>query len=100
MSDEIKVTPERLWEVSPEFRRASQDTYNLVYTLDQATNSLVYEMYSAQLTRSPEALDSLWYKWHNALSNLAASMQTVADNLDAAAGGYENTDHNVMPYTP
>ncbi len=53
----IGVTPDKLREVSPQFRRASQATYDLISSLDQATQSVLSDMYSAQLTHFPDALD-------------------------------------------
>lgn len=96
----ISVTLDRLRSVAPEFRMASQETFYQISTLNQVTSNLLNEMYSAQLTRSSQALDELWSKWRDALTNLAYSMETVANNLEIAAEGYQYTDQNVMPHNP
>jgi|GEM_PF-6713099 len=95
-NDGINVTPDQLRSVSPRFRVASQDTLDLVSRLDGVTRDLLNDMYSAQLVRAPDALDTLWRRWYDSLITLSGAMQTVADNLDAAADGYQITDHNAM----
>ncbi len=94
----IKITPDRLREVSPEFRKASHETGEMISRLNQTTSSLVSDMYSAHLMKSPQALDDLWNKWRDALSKLANAMETVANNLDTAADGYQHADENAMPH--
>ena len=96
----VGVTPDRLREVVPEFRLAAQDTLNLMEQLDYTTRFLIGELQGASLSRSPDALDGLWAKWRNALTNLSQSMQTVASNMEVAANTYQTTDQNVMRTNP
>lgn len=100
IGNSIGITPDRLREVAPEFRSAAQDTFTLISQLDYARSSLISELHGAQLSRSPDALEGLLYRWHDALTNLAHSMQIVANNLDVAANSYQTTDQNVMHTTP
>ena len=100
MADTINVLLDQLRTVAPEFRIASQDTLDLIDQLNQVTSNLVGDMYAAQLTRSPDALDTLWNRWRHALYNLAMSMNTVATNLEIAADSYEGTDQRAMPFIP
>lgn len=98
--DFIAISPERLREVSPQFSTAAHDTSAMISQLNQTTTNLVSDMYSSQLLKSPDALDTLWNKWRQALTNLASSMQTVATNLDTAAASYQHTDQHAMPHGP
>lgn len=93
---DLGVSPDVLRQVAPQFRTAAQDTLDLVYQLDGVTRNLLNDMYSANLVHSPDALDMLWRRWYNSLTTLSGAMQTVADNLDAAANIYQGTDHNAM----
>lgn len=95
-TDGINVSPDQLRTVSPQFRTAAQDTLDLVSRLDGVTRNLISDMYSTQLAHAPDALDTLWRRWYNSLTTLSSAMQTVADNLDAASGGYQVTDQNAM----
>ena len=91
----IKVTPDRLREVAPEFQRAAQETRDLLASLNQMARNLVYELYEARLTRSPEALDRIWNRWSSSISNLAGAMEAVANNLETSASSYEATDQHI-----
>ena len=91
----IKVTPERLREVAPEFRRAAQETRDLLANLHQVARNLVYELYDARLTRSPDALDHIWNRWGSTITNLAGAMEAVANNLETSANNYEATDRHI-----
>lgn len=91
----IKVIPERLREVAPEFHRAAQETRDLLAGLNQMARNLVYELDEARLTRSPEALDRIWNRWSSAIDNLAGAMEAVANNLETSASSYEATDQHV-----
>lgn len=96
VTDGINVTPDQLRTVSPQFRTAAQDTLDLVTQLDGVARNLIGDMYSTQLVHAPDALDTLWRRWYSSLTTLSGAMQTVADNLDTAAGGYQITDQNAM----
>lgn len=95
-TDGLNVSPDQLRTVSPQFRNAAQDTLDLVGRLDSVTRGLIGDMYSTQLVYAPDALDTLWRRWYESLTTLSGAMQTVADNLDAAAVGYQITDQNAM----
>lgn len=95
-ANHLGVSPDMLRSVSPQFRVASQDTLDMVNQLDWITRNLLNDMYSANLVHAPDALDALWRRWFDALNTLSGAMQTVADNLDAAANVYQITDNNAM----
>lgn len=94
--DFINVSPERLRETSGTFYKASQETFNLLNTLQGDARQLVNEMYS-ELHQSPTALEQLCDRWSTATYSLGTALSQVAYNLGAAADGYQNADHNGMP---
>jgi uncharacterized protein YukE len=62
--------------------------------LNSITQQLIDDM-SSELDKSPDALQHLADRYRYAMWSLCASLEKVGANLDAAANGYHNTDHNV-----
>ncbi len=93
-NESFEVTPERLRDTAPIFHKASQDTADLVRTLNASAQQLINEM-SSELSKSPTALQHLCDRWRTSMNSLASALDKVGSNLDAAGGGYTSTDQNV-----
>ncbi len=93
-TESFEVTPQRLSATAPIFHKASQDTEDLVRTLNASVQQLTNEM-SSELPKSPSALQSLCDRWRTSMNSLANALDKVGTNLDMAGGGYTSTDQSV-----
>jgi len=57
-TESFEVTPERLRNTAPLFHKASQDTIDLVHTLNSSAQHLINEM-TTELDKSPVSLQYL-----------------------------------------
>ena len=93
-NESFEVTPQRLRDTAPIFHKASQDTEDLVRTLNASVQQLVNEM-SSELNKSPTSLQNLCDRWRTSMNSLASALDKVGSNLDVASGGYTSTDQNI-----
>jgi WXG100 family type VII secretion target len=93
-NESFEVTPERLRDTAPTFHKASQDTVDLVHTLNASTQQLINDM-SSELNKSPTALQHLCDRWHTSMNSLANALDKVGSNLETAGGSYTSTDQHV-----
>jgi uncharacterized protein YukE len=94
--DTINVSPGRLRETAGMFQKASQDTFDLLNTLQGTARQLVGDMYS-ELHHSPTALEQLCTRWSTATTSLEIALMEVAHNMSTAADNYQSADQKGMP---
>ena len=93
-NESFEVTPQRLQDTAPLFHKASQNTADLVHTLNASVQQLVNEMFS-ELDKSPASLQHLCDRWCMSMNSLANALDKVGSNLDVAGGAYTSTDQHV-----
>ncbi len=93
-NESFEVTPQRLRDTAPVFHKASQDTADLVRSLNVSAQQLITEM-SAELNKSPTSLQHLCDRWRTSMNSLVNALDKVGSNLDVAGGSYTSTDQNV-----
>ncbi len=91
--DSFEVTPERLISTAPSFHKASQDTADMLYSLNATAQQLIAEMFMlSELTRYANALETFYERWRISMLCLSTALGKVGINLQEAAGDYETAD--------
>lgn len=86
--DSYAVTPERLRDTAPAFYKASTNTADLELSLNNDAQQLIGDMASV-LSQSPDALQTFFNRWREAMLSLSDSLQRIGDDLMLAADGYD-----------
>ncbi len=102
-NESLDVTPQRLRDTAPQFHKASQDTADMLLSLNQTTQQLIADMLLlSALTRYTQALENFYERWRISMLCLSTALGRVGITLEEAAGDYVIADQwssNLMKQT-
>lgn len=86
---ELRVTDSQLISVAGDLRAVAQETRSRLSGLDGRLSGLLGSEWTGQ---AGSAFGDVWKRWHEGADKLLQGLDRMADLLDEAAHGYQQTD--------